>query len=136
MSAGLTRRSALRGSLAASLGLAAGVGPVLAEPVAVNPDARLVAMAAELEAVSIESDALARSTHLDCDEIPGWLEIEERRYQLLEAVTETPAEGMAGIVAKARVLGIRDVEQDIEKGHYLGCWLAEDVVRLFGGGSA
>ena len=62
MSAALSRRGALRGSLAASLGLAAGVAPVLAGSVRqfgdLNPDADLIAFAEAVAALARRHDRI------------------------------------------------------------------------------
>ena len=123
MSAALTRRGVLAGSAAAALGLAAGVGTALATPVLSANDARLVTLADAYEAVDVEVNAtLSTAPHYD-----GLVD----RYQPIEdEVAATAADGLAGILAKARLCQAASIRGCVTE---LPLSLADDVWRLFGG---
>ena len=95
MSRYLSRRNALRGSLAASLGLVAGVATAQATPMLSANDRRLVAIAAEL------LDIDARANAMD-EDAPGYDALIDRYTPLETEMATLPADTLVGLVAKAR----------------------------------
>ena len=102
MSRAVTRRVALRGSLAASLGLVAGVASAQAEPTLAANDRRLVAIAAELLDIDTQANALDI-------EAPAYDALIDRYGPLVSEVERLPADTMAGVMAKVRALEIQAV---------------------------
>ena len=102
MSRTLSRRTALRGSLAASLGFVAGVATVQAAPILSANDRRLVAIAAELLNIDTQANAL------DID-APGYDALIDRYGPLVSEMEQLPSDTMAGVMAKARTLDIQAV---------------------------
>ena len=120
MSRPVTRRTALRGSLAASLGLAAGAVTAHADPTLSANDRRLVAIAAELLDIDTRANALD-------EDAPGYDALIDR-YRPLEAeMEETPADTMTGILAKVQALQIEAVRGCVND---VGESLIADLARL------
>ena len=120
MSRPVTRRAALRGSLAASLGLVAGSTSAEASPVLSTNDRRLVAIAAELLDIDTRANALD-------EDAPGYDALIDR-YRPLEAeMEETPADTMTGVLAKVQALQIEAVRGCVND---VGESLITDLARL------
>ena len=105
MSRPLSRRTALRGSLAASLGLVAGVSSAQAAPILSANDRRLVELADAYEALDRRCDdhaAAHRRNHTPAtdDEFEA---LTDGFGPLEEECAATPADSLAGILAKARL---------------------------------
>lgn len=127
MSVAVSRRSTLRGSAVAALGLAAGVGSVLASPALSANDRRLVAIEAELQDIDTQANAF------DEDD-PGYDALIDRYRPLKVEMEETPADSMAGVMAKARALQIEAVAFCLNA---IGNSIARDLGRVHAaGGSA
>ena len=101
MSGPVTRRSALTGSAVAALGLAGGVSTARASRVLSPNDARLVTIAAEIQATEDRLSVLS-ATHEQAEDLPEWDVLIERFTPLEEEMAETPADTLAGVLAKAR----------------------------------
>lgn len=140
MSRALTRRGALCATAAAAVGLTVGAAPAFAGAGPLHPnDARLIELADAAEDVERRCNAFnawrrdrpksARDADDDAfgDICAEFLPIEEE-------IAETPAVTMAGVLAKARALQVPTCHQCAAAD--LGNSLADDVWRLFGGGSA
>ena len=95
MSRPVTRRTALRGSLVASLGLVAGVASAEAVPVLSANDRRLVAIAAELLDIDTRANALD-------EDAPGYDALIDRYTPLEIEMARLRADTLVGLVAKAR----------------------------------
>ena len=130
MSPAVTRRQALATSAAAALGLGAGVAAVQAAPALSANDRRLVAIAAELQATDDRLSVLSR-THEQAEDLPEWDVLIERFTPLEEEMAETPADTLAGVLAKARASQVQPV-LNCQNG--ISDSLSADLVRLFGGG--
>lgn len=134
MSAAVTRRAALRGSAVAALGLAAGVAPAMAAPLALSAnDARLVAIADELAALEQETHAYVTSKGgrgWDPDDDPAWDALLDGFGPREVEMAGLPADTMAGVLAKARASRQSSVA-GCENG--IDASVVDDVLRLFGG---
>ena len=95
MSRPVTRRTALRGSLAASLGLAAGAVTAHAVPTLSANDRRLIAIAAELLDIDTRANALD-------EDAPGYDALIDRYTPLETEMAKLPADTLVGLMAKAR----------------------------------
>ena len=135
MSAAFTRRAALRGSVAAALGLAAVVAPVLATPALSANDRRLVELADALHALERRcNEHSAKHAGL---EYPA-AEAAEDEFGVLtsgyspleEEMAATPSDTLAGVLAKLRALEIPTCD-DCESG--ISRSVCDDVRRLVGG---
>ena len=131
MSPALTRRRALVTSAAAAIGLAAGVASVQAAPALSANDRRLVAIAAELQATDDRLTVLSR-THEQAEDLPEWDALIERFTPLEDEMAGTPADTLAGVLAKARAARVQPVF-NCQNG--ISDSLSADLVRLFGGGA-
>ncbi len=120
MSSPLSRRTALRGSVAASLGLVAGVASAQAAPVLSANDHRLVAIAAELLDIDTQANAL------DEDAL-GYDALIDRYGPLVAEMERLPADTVAGIMTKARALKIQAVAFCC---NVIGDSIAADLSRL------
>lgn len=105
MSRPVTRRTALRGTLAASLGLVAGVASAQAAPILSANDRRLVELADAYEALDRRCDKhvaahrhdLTNAADAEFDVLtPGFGPLEEE-------CAATPADTLVGVIAKARL---------------------------------
>ncbi|RYC28727.1 hypothetical protein D3273_27800 [Lichenibacterium minor] len=130
MSGPVTRRSALTGSAVAALGLAVGVSKARASRVLSPNDARLVTIAAEIQATEDRLSVLS-ATHEQAEDLPEWDVLIERFTPLEEEMAETPADTLAGVLAKARASRVQPV-LNCQNG--ISDSLSADLVRLFGGG--
>ena len=131
MSGPVTRRSALTGSAVAAMALAAGVSTARASPVLSRNDARLVAIAAEIQATDDRLSVLS-ATHEQAEDLPEWDVLIEQFTPLEEEMAETPADTLAGVLAKARASRVQPVF-NCQNG--ISDSLSADLVRLFGGGA-
>ena len=131
MSGLVTRRSALAGSAAAALGLAAGVTTARASPALSTNDRRLVELAAELQATDDRLSVLS-ATHEQAEDLPEWDALIERFTPLEDEMAGTPADTLAGVLAKARASRVQPVF-NCQNG--ISDSLSADLVRLFGGGA-
>lgn len=95
MSRPLSRRTALRGSVAVSLGLVAGVTAAQAAPVLSANDRRLVAIADELLDIDTQANALN-------EDAPGYDALIDRYTPLETEMARLPADTLVGLAAKAR----------------------------------
>ena len=134
MSAALSRRGALRGSLAASLGLAAGVAPALAAPVLSANDGRLVALADAYEDLERRCNAhTAAHRGDDTDEAEDEFNALTEGFAPIEdEMAATPADTLAGVLAKARACQVTTMRHCAKEEVLLSA--ADDLHRLFGGG--
>ena len=130
MSGPVTRRSALTGSAVAALGLAGGVSTARASRVLSPNDARLVTIAAEIKATEDRLSVLS-ATHEQAEDLPEWDVLIERFTPLEEEMAETPADTLAGVLAKARASRVQPV---LNGQNGISDSLSADLVRLFGGG--
>ena len=132
-----TRRAALRGTAAAALGLAAGAAPTLASAAPHHPDdARLIDNAAAAEALERACDTFTaehRGRETDAtEEAFGDL---CRGFGLIEQeIAATPAATMHGVLAKARAAQVATMRAF--DACPFGASIADDLVRLFGRGTA
>ena len=134
MSRAPTRRGLLTGSAAAALGLAAGAAPTTAAPALSASDASLVAMATELRAIISAQTALIKDDPRDCDDVPGYLPLEHRLFEIADALFEVSPDGLPGVVAAADIVqqladNVGGDEFRAGHGHNLAC----DVLRIIGG---
>ena len=95
MSRPVTRRAALRGSLAASLGLVTGSTSAEASPVLSTNDRRLVAIAAELLDIDTRANAID-------EDAPGYDALIDRYTPLETEMARLSADTLVGLAAKAR----------------------------------
>ena len=111
--------------MAASLGLMAGVAPVLAAPALSANDARLVALADAYAALEATVEVTPSTD-------PGYDALLRRYRPLEDALVTTLADTMAGVLAKARVLQVPSLRQCEE---IVSLSMADNLHRLFGGGA-
>ena len=95
MSGPVNRRTALRGSVAVSLGLVAGVAATQAAPTLSANDRRLVAIADELLDIDTQANALN-------EDAPGYDALIDRYPPLETEMSRLPADTLVGLAAKAR----------------------------------
>ncbi|RYC31366.1 hypothetical protein D3273_13330 [Lichenibacterium minor] len=131
MSPAVTRRQALATSAATALGLGAGTAAVQAAPALSAKDRRLVAIAAEIQATDDRLSVLS-ATHEQAEDLPEWDALIERFTPLEEEMVETPADTLAGVLAKARAAQVQPVANCVNG---IADSLTADLVRLFGGGA-
>ena len=131
MSGLVTRRSALTGSAVVAMALVAGVSTAGASPVLSPNDARLVAIAAEIQATEDRLSVLS-ATHGQAEDFPEWGALIERFTPLEDEMVGTPADTLAGVLAKARASRVQPVF-NCQNG--ISDSLSADLVRLFGGGA-
>ena len=131
MSPAVTRRSALTGSAVAAMALAVGVSTARASRVLSPNDARLVTIAAEIQATDDRLSVLS-ATHEQAEDLPEWDALIERFTPLEEEMVETPADTLAGVLAKARAAQVQPVANCVNG---IADSLTADLVRLFGGGA-
>ena len=131
MSPAVTRRQALATSAAAALGLGAGVAAVQAAPALSANDRRLVAIAAEIQATDDRLSVLS-ATHEQAEDLPEWDALIERFTPLEDEMVETPADTLAGVLAKARAARVQPVMNCVNG---IADSLTADLVRLFEGGA-
>ena len=108
MSRAVSRRTALRGSLAASLGLVAGVVPTQAAPTLSANDRRLVELADAYETLERRCDEHT-AAHRDDPTNSADAEFNDltEGLSLIEAeVAETQADTLVGVIAKARMFQV------------------------------
>lgn len=98
-----------RRSILAGLGALA-AAPAMAQPAAMNPDAALLVMVAEIEAIDLIADPLWEEWGELTSREPRYHEVQSllkepraRRVALVNAVELLPARTLAGIQAKARI---------------------------------
>ncbi len=115
---------ALAGSTSSALGLPAGVGTAPAASALAANDARLVAIEAELLDIDRQANAL------DVD-APGYDALIDRYGPLETEMVATPADTMAGIMAKVQALRIQAVRHCLNG---IGNSIAADLWRLHAAG--
>ena len=70
---------------------------------------------------------------LDCEEVPGFIEADDRRDQAIDDLVEMPAASSKGLVAKAQaVVHKRLQEGSEERLRTLATSLANDLLTYFG----
>lgn len=131
MSGPVTRRQALATSAAAALGLAVGVSTARASPVLSPNDARLVTIAAEIQATEDRLSVLS-DTHEQAEDLPEWDVLIERFTPLEDEMVGTPADTLAGVLAKARAARVQPVFNCVNG---IADSITADLVRLFEGGA-
>ena len=129
MSRPVTRRTALRGSLAASLGLVAGVASVQAATGAA--DARLGAIAEELARLRAWADVHAPDATFDPTH--PYNATVYRMDDLAEEMDRIDADTFAGVLHKLRAAELPIVGAD-GHAHNLMCSICSDVTRLHAAG--
>ena len=134
MSRAVTRRNALRGSLAASLGLVAGVVTAEASPVLSANDRRLVELADAYEALdqrcnehtAAHRDDLTNAADAEFDVLTtGFGPLEEE-------CAATPADSLVGVIAKARLCRSPTARGCADNEHAFS--IADDLLRLHDAG--
>ena len=128
----LSRRRAIFGAVAVAAAPLAAVPAVAGVLKSEQPhDARLIAHYDKLHALDAEIRALCEAhPRMNCDQMPGWGDLEGRRTVALYQIAETPAVTLAGIAAKARVLQTREVQEIGEWSEVVANSIAVDVLRL------
>ena len=124
LSSALSRREALFGAVTVASVSVASVLPVQAEPIFSVNDARLVAISAEL----LEVDTRANALDVDA---PGYDALIDRYGPLETEMVATPADTMAGIMAKVQALRIQAVRHCLNG---IGNSIAADLWRLHAAG--
>ncbi len=103
-------------------------------PAAGSGDDSLTALADEYLANERALGALLARDGRDADDIPGFASLADRQAELAGLIASTPAQGFAGLVAKARAVRLRPLQVGYDAAAALGWSLAGDVLRLFGDG--
>lgn len=134
MSAAVTRRAALLGSAVSALGLGAGVA-VQAAPVLSDNDRRLIELADAYEALDRRcNEHTAAHRHDDTNEADDEFDVLTTGFgPLEEECAETPADSMAGVMAKARLCRSPTARGCADYDHITS--VVDDLWRLFGGGA-
>ena len=133
MSCHPSRRTALRGSVAASLGLMAGVALTQAASTLSANDRRLVAIAAELVVLQAQADRLA--PHAELEAYDPYTETVAQMDHLGEEAARLAADTMDGVLAKLRALAvpiIGDEGENAGPGNLIGRSVCRDVERIVG----
>ena len=131
MSRPITRRNALRGSLAASLGLVAGVASAQAAPTLSANDRRLVELADAYEALDRRCDEhVAAHRHDLTNAADAEFDVLTSGFgPLEEECAATPADSLAGIIAKARLCRSPTARGCADNEHAFS--IADDLCRLY-----
>ena len=125
ISSALSRRAALFGAVTVAGVTAVAAVPAMARAETLSPnDAQLVALADAYVALDAEVNA-TRSTE------PQYPSLIARYESLEEELVETPADGLPGILAKARVCQVPTARDCVTE---IPISIADDVWRLFGSG--
>ena len=134
MSRALSRRTALRGSLAASLGLMAGAcspakGNAAAPTLSAN-DRRLVELADAYEVLDRRCDEHTAAHRNDPTNAADaeFNDLTEGLSLIEIEVAETPADTLVGVIAKARMFQVPTARAFFDNDHVVS--LADDVWRL------
>ena len=135
MSRTLSRRTALRGSVAASLGLLAGVGAAHAEPTLSANDRRLVELADAYEALDRRcNEHTAAHRHDLTNAADAEFDVLTSGFgPLEEECAATPADSLVGIIAKARLCRSPTARGCADNEHVLS--IADDLFRLHAAGA-
>jgi hypothetical protein len=68
----------------------------------------------------------------DCEDVPGYLETEDRYFDAINKLVKTPAHSIEGLVAKARAVVYHRLQEDHWRHRAGATALAEDILRYFG----
>lgn len=98
------------------------------DPILAAIDAALVRAAHDLTHVDAAIVALGAGDE-DIDEMPGYDALEEARDAILDTLSDTPAEGVAGLQAKAKAILTRQVAEIHDDSLRLGQSMARDLMR-------
>ena len=130
MSRPVTRRAALRGSLAASLGLAAGVASAQAAPTLSDNDRRLVELADAYEALDRRCNEHSAAHRNDLtNAADAEFDILTTGFgPLEEECAATPADSIVGVMAKARLCRSPTARGCADNEHAFS--IADDLLRL------
>ncbi len=93
-------------------------------------DADLVALADEYLTNDRILHALLQGDSRDTDDIPAFAPLADRQTELVEQIAGTPAQGLAGLVVKARAVRLRPFQVGYDGVATLGWSLAGDILRL------
>lgn len=130
MSRPVTRRTALRGSVAASLGLLAGGASVQAAPTLSANDRRLVELADAYEALDQRcSEHMAAHRHDHSQATDAEFDVLTEGFSRIEAeIAVTSADTLVGVIAKARACQVPTARAFADNDHILS--VADDLWRL------
>ncbi len=97
-----------------------------------DADQALLALADEFEINDRAlHDILARDGR-DTDDVPGFDTLADRQAELVGLIVATPAQGLAGLVAKARCARLRPSERGFDAAQALALSASDDLLRLVG----
>ncbi len=95
------------------------------------PDAVLLGLAEQFQTRErCIRDLCARHPGVTCNDMPGYSALDRQQFEAVERVAAVPSRTVAGLVAKARMAGVLDVEAR------LGMSLAADVLAVLAGPAA
>lgn len=130
--------TARRNFLCGLTALPIGGGLAILATATASRDRALVGLADELDALDRQiKGVIAQQPDRDYpDEMPGAVEMERRRFEVLGQIASTPSVSLAGIRAKARALKTDDVDSgaDMETVCNIASSLADDLLALPNGG--
>jgi hypothetical protein len=99
-------------------------------------DAKIVrARAPMVEAQQTVDELLSRKCpDDDCESVPGFLDLEARRWKVLADLQKLPAQSFEVLRAKTEALVDRELVPDYQAHGKMAVSLANDVLRYFGAG--
>ena len=97
-----------------------------------HADAALTRLADELAVNERELRSLLAGDGRDTADIPGFDSLTDRQREIVGQLCLLPAQGVDGLVAKARGIRLRDPAMGYDGAGALGWSLAGDVLRCFG----
>jgi hypothetical protein len=135
----LSRRAILAGAAAVpALVLPAAVAAVPASAVPVvkatkKCDAKVVRARVRISQADKELDELFKQyPDADCEETPGFNEVERRRDKAIADLVKAPALSPEGLIATAEALTDRRIFEDYASHQSVAASLADDILRYFG----
>jgi hypothetical protein len=100
-----------------------------------NPDATLVRARAQMVELTRTIHELVYSPpyrHVDCEDVPGYSEADDRLSSAIAALEKTPARSFEGLIAKAQAVAEKSFQE--REGHHraVAISLANDLLAYFG----
>ena len=86
----------------------------------------------EADRASDELLRLRQNRDADCEDVPGFLELEDRYHKAINALVKTPARSFEGIAAKARAVGHPRLCEDYRRHRVVAVSLAQDILKYLG----
>jgi hypothetical protein len=111
---------------------AAAAEPAVLSETVLPSDTDLIDAHQAIEELDRKISATLKQHGDDANEHPGYLKLEDERYEAIDLLSSKPAHSVRALCAKASTLKMREVLEDYVRTTALAESLADDVLRLSG----